>query len=290
MPRSRPARPNGLTIGCWKLLRLGCVLWIGVATRPAFAEQAPEPTAVAPIDHVGPADDGRSLPPILETHVPQALSRWEKDVTALETAAAERAADPNTILVVGSSSVRLWADHIEHDMAPYVVDRRGYGGASYIDIAVFADRLLRPQPYRALVLFAGNDVRGREDDHTPEEVTAAVNHVVGVSRRYQSDAPVLLIEVTPTPKRSHLLDQTMRINTALREYALSTPHVYFLPTWSHYTWPDGTLNAKYFDDDRLHQSREGYRMWSRLIRNRLNEVLRCESQFRMRGAAASEVN
>ena len=269
-----------------------CLVWCGtcVAVGATVAVEPPTETA---IDDGVVAETARatsSLPAILEPHVQEALSRWEDDIASLEAAADAREPDPQTVLVVGSSSVRLWADHIHRDLAPFVVDRRGYGGASYIDVAIFADRLLRDQPYRALVLFAGNDVRGRDDDHTPQEVTAAIDHIVEISRRHQPFAPVLVVEVTPTPKREHLLEKTLRINTALREHALLTPHVYFLPTWSHYTLADGSVNARYFGDDRLHQSREGYELWSRLIRDRLAEVLRSEALFRMRDSAGTHAS
>ena len=106
----------------------------------------------------------------------------------------------DAILFIGSSSIRRWGD-IAIDMAPYRPIQRGYGGAKYSDVAVFAERLIQPHRYRALVMFVGNDVSGKPQDHTPEEVERLVRYIVDVSLKHQSDAPVLLIEVTPTRKR-----------------------------------------------------------------------------------------
>ena len=73
----------------------------------------------------------------------------------------------NSILFIGSSSIRRWS-HIGKDMEPYHPIQRGYGGAKWSDVAVFAERLISPHAFRAAVFFVGNDITGDSGDKSPQ--------------------------------------------------------------------------------------------------------------------------
>ncbi len=220
----------------------------------------------------------------LDSYRAKAVEKWEKAISELEKRNASEENPAHSILFIGSSSIRRW-DSIAVDMAPYPTIQRGYGGAKYSDLAVFAERLIRPHQYRALVSFVGNDVSGNPEDHTPDEVERLVRYVVEVSHQHQPEAPVFLIEVTPTEKRFKVWPQIREVNARLREIALSTPNTYFIATAGHFLDPTGHPRSEMFVDDRLHLNRDGYRLWSELIRRRLDEVFRATSEFHARKAA-----
>jgi hypothetical protein len=203
----------------------------------------------------------------------QALERWEDDIVALTSRDQTETHGDDEILMIGSSSIRLW-DDIAVDMAPYRVIQRGYGGAKYSDLAVFASRLIQPHRYRAMVVFVANDIAGKPDDPTIDQVDGWVRHVVDVSRRHQPDAPVLIIEVTPTMKRWEQWSRIRALNARLREITLLTPMVWIVPTAEHYLDPRGMPREKLFVDDQLHLNEDGYAIWSDLIRGRLDHVFR----------------
>ena len=50
--------------------------------------------------------------------------------------------DAQTLLVTGSSSVRMW-DSIHSDLAPFQVVQRGYGGAKLTDFNYYAHRIIK---------------------------------------------------------------------------------------------------------------------------------------------------
>lgn len=202
-----------------------------------------------------------------------AVERWEKEITKLEALDASETDPADAILFLGSSSIRRWAT-IGRDMTPYRSIQRGYGGAKYSDVAVYADRLIHPHQYRGVAIFVGNDVSGKPTDHTPDQVEQFVRHTLGISQSHQPDAPVLLIEVTPTEKRWAVWAEIRQVNARLREIALSTPNVYFIPTASHFLRPDGTPRSELFVEDKLHLNEKGYEIWGNLIRRRFDEVFR----------------
>ena len=221
----------------------------------------------------------------LEPYREKAIDKWEKEIKKIEARDASEMDPPNAVLFIGSSSIRRW-DDIAIDMSPFQTIQRGYGGSKYSDVAVFAPRLLHPHQYQALVIFVGNDVSGKPEDHTPDQVEELARYIVNVSQTHQPDAPVLLIEVTPTEKRFAAWEKIRRVNERLREIALSTPGVHFVATAEHYLDPQGNPRIELFVDDRLHLNAAGYDLWAALIRRRLAETLRAKAEFHARTSAA----
>jgi hypothetical protein len=202
----------------------------------------------------------------------KAMKRWSQDIETLEQRDVVQRDPEEAILFIGSSSIRRW-DTIEIDMAPYQVVQRGYGGAKYSDLAVFAKRLIDPHEYNALVVFVANDVQGKSGDHSPQQVEECARYIVEVSRKHQPQAPVFFIEITPTRKRFSAWPFIRKVNTRLQKLSLSTPATYFIPTADHFLDPSGNPRDELFVDDQLHLNGEGYKKWSILIRRELDEVL-----------------
>ena len=211
-----------------------------------------------------------SAPP--EQAVREAARKFEGEIRKLE--ALDRAEkDPdNAILFVGSSSVRLW-DSMAQDMAPFPTIRRGYGGAKYSDLNVFAARLVHPHRFRALVLFAANDGTGKSGDPPPGDVAKDVRSIIDTVRAKHPDAPIFLVEITPSPQRWEAWPKIRAVNAALAELCSDLPRVHWIATSSSYLGPDEKPRAELFVADRLHQNAAGYQLWSQLIKRRLDEVL-----------------
>jgi hypothetical protein len=202
-----------------------------------------------------------------------AEKKWSKAIAEFDQRNAARPDPADAILFLGSSSIRRWST-METDMAPYRTIGRGYGGAKFTDMAVFADRILSPHAYRAAVMFIGNGVVGKPEDHTPDQIESLARSIVAVSHRHQPGAPFFLIEITPCEKRFEAWPKIRAVNARLREIALSTPDTYFIATASHFLKPDGSPRPELFVEDKLHLNAAGYRVWSSLIRRRLDDVFR----------------
>lgn len=100
---------------------------------------------------------------------------FEQDIQALEQL-RDYEEKEDYLLFIGSSSIRRW-NSIEADMAPYVVVKRGYGGAHYYDLIHHVDRLVKNKSAaKAVIIFVANDISGPNDwdkihqDLTPREV------------------------------------------------------------------------------------------------------------------------
>lgn len=201
-----------------------------------------------------------------------AARRWEPDLAALEARDRTESHPPDSLLLVGSSSIRLW-DSVAADLAPYHPIQRGFGGARFADVAVFARRLISPHRFRALVLFVANDVTGSPDDARPEEVAGWFGHIVEVARTVQPEAVIFCLEITPTPARWAAWPKIREVNRALARECARRPGVHFIPTARAFLTPEGRPAADLFRDDGLHLNALGYRIWSAILKSHLDARL-----------------
>ena len=208
----------------------------------------------------------------LEPFRARAVADWEDEIQRFERRDEVEVHADDALLFVGSSSIRLW-ESLAADMAPYPVIQRGYGGARYSDLAIYAERVIKPHEYRAMVMFVANDVSGEPRDHTPEQVGRFVRHILGIAKSHRPGAPIFIIEVTPTESRFAVWPEIRKVNATLREIALTTDNTYFIPTAEYYLDASGNPRPELFVDDKLHLSRDGYALWATLIRRRLDDVL-----------------
>ncbi len=107
--------------------------------------------------------------------------QWTKDIEKLRTSNSADGS-PDSILFLGSSSIRLW-DSIAEDIAPFKPVRRGFGGSRFCDVAIFTPILVRDLEYRACAIFVANDVTGSDEDKEPEEVARLATSVIASLRK-----------------------------------------------------------------------------------------------------------
>jgi hypothetical protein len=203
-----------------------------------------------------------------------AVEQWESDLAALDARNQSESHPADSVLFVGSSSVRLW-DTIATDMAPYHPIQRGFGGSRFSDLAVFASRLIAPHQFQALVLFAANDVTGKPDDPSPEQVAGWFGHIVESTRATHPDALIFCLAITPTPVRWDAWPKIQEVNCALARECATRANVHFIPTAHAYLGADGQPTADLFLEDALHQNALGYRLWSAIIKSHLDARIGC---------------
>lgn len=190
--------------------------------------------------------------------------KWEGDMHVFDSLNAVEFADDNTLLVTGSSSVRMWND-IQSDLAPFQVMRRGYGGAKLADFNYYADRIIKPQQFKAILIFVANDIAGREEDLTPGEVFSLYKHLVKQVRQRNPDTPLFWIEVTPTPSRWDASDQIREASALISTYCDLNEDLYFLNTYDVFMNQEAVPDSALFRSDMLHLNQDGYQLWSKTI-------------------------
>jgi lysophospholipase L1-like esterase len=218
------------------------------------------------------AQDKSAEPDALSQYREQATLKWEAEIAKLEKQDRSHSDPEDAILFIGSSSIRRWTD-LEADMSPRKSINRGYGGAKFSDLAVYIERIVNPHQFKALVIFVGNDIVGKPDDKSPDEVARLFKYIVDQVRKTHPKQPIFLIAVTPTPSRFEVWPEIRRANAAMEKICESGKSLYFIATEKFYLDEAGKPIERYFVEDKLHQNREGYQVWSRIVKEHLDKVL-----------------
>ncbi len=203
----------------------------------------------------------------------EAAKSWEPDIQRLEKQDETEVADDQTILYVGSSSIRLW-ETIQQDLPRRKSLRRAYGGAHFSDLAIFMDRLIARHHPQAVVVFVANDISGDpQRDIPPKKVVELAKYTLQRIRKKLSEVPVFFVAITPTPSRFAVWDQISLVNQGISQFSQSDPNCHFIETASHFLNEQGKPRADLFVADQLHLNHDGYLLWAELFEKAFQEVL-----------------
>ena len=203
-----------------------------------------------------------------QSSIPDEILQWEADISVFDSLNLVEHSDAGTLLVTGSSSVLIW-DSIHKDMAPYQVMQRGYGGAKLTDFNYYAHRIIKPQQFKAIVVFVANDIAGVEADKSPKEVFRLYKDLVKQIRKRNPGTPLCWIEVTPTPKRWQVSPQITDASGLIQTYCNKHDDLHFISTFDQYITPEGLPDSTFFRKDMLHLNRAGYQQWAGIIKTYL---------------------
>jgi len=192
---------------------------------------------------------------------PAAAGRFADEIDAF--AAADRASAPPAcpVLFVGSSSIRRWTT-LAHDLAPYPVLNRGFGGAEIADINANFGRVVRAYRPRAIVFYAGdNDLH---DGDTPDEVVADFNKFMFLKRATMKHVRVYFISVKPSKARLTEYPAQEAVNRAVKAMSLTQHDLVEIDVVGD-MMADGKPKD-IFEDDGLHMTAAGYAIWTTDVR------------------------
>lgn len=209
--------------------------------------------------------------PIVKESETEWIKRYEEYImTLVEKSDADTEKDID-VLFFGSSSIRLWKD-LDEMMYPLKVVNRGYGGASIRDIHYNYDRVLADYNPKAFVIFCDNDICGNENDLTVGEV---YDHYRLLFQRLEKDypeIPVFFLSWKYSELRAGLRDKQQLVNGVMKDFAAKSTQVTFVDVNSTLLKEDGDVNSELFESDNLHINRDGYLLWTSVLKPQLLEV------------------
>jgi lysophospholipase L1-like esterase len=196
--------------------------------------------------------------------------RLEAEILRFE--AADRAAPPRegAVLVLGSSSIRLWHERLDEDLAPLTIVPRGFGGSTVHDCRFFLGRVVLPYRPRAIVLYQGdNDLAWGA---TPEEFLAAFEGFVRAVHDRLPGTRFYVLAIKPSPSRAAVWPAAQEANRRLRRACETDPLLTFVDVATPMLDGEGRARRDLFLFDRLHMNRKGYRIWRDVLRPILLEA------------------
>ena len=188
---------------------------------------------------------------------------YEDEVKALERESLKAGYEPETIFY-GSSSIRLW-NTLYQDMAQIKPVNLGFGGSTLAACVWFFDRLMMPFKPKRLLIYAGDNDLG--DGRSPEEVFLFFQELRGkVSSRFGSALPCYFISLKPSPSRWPMADKFKYANNLIESEIIKQGDNWrFINIFKPMLDNTGMPDKKYFVEDGLHLSAQGYALWTQIV-------------------------
>ena len=173
------------------------------------------------------------------------------------------------VLFTGSSSIRFW-ESLDQDMKPLKVLNRGFGGAHINHVNYhFEDVVLRYNP-KAIVFFCGtNDITALK---TPEETVNDFKIFKQKVRNSLPDIHIFVIGIKPSPARLYLENEELAYNKLIAELSSEDDLLTFIDIWDAMLTEEGKRIPELFVEDGLHINADGYKIWTRLVRDSLGNL------------------
>ena len=193
-----------------------------------------------------------------------AQKRYEDEIVAFEMHDLVSMPQPHQILLVGSSSIRLWKTYKE-DMEGYYVINRGFGGSTMSDVNEYFDRIVSKYEPKYIFVYEGdNDLAGGK---SPEEVLEDYKAFAEKVKQSLPKTKIAFCSIRPCLLRVNILDKQKRFNQLLQAFCKQSKKTQYIDMQKDFYLPNGELMQDIFMVDRLHLNEKGYKIWTAVIRN-----------------------
>lgn len=207
---------------------------------------------------------------LAEDSNPAKPNKFESAIAQFEAQDKTSPPPAHPVLLVGSSSFRMWTS-ASKDLAPFTVVNRGFGGSTLPDVLHFFDRVVVPYRPQAILIYEGdNDLAS---GRSPEQFMTDVKSFMERVRKELPGTPVLFLSIKPSGKRWSLWGTIQEANQRLADYAATQPDVETVDVGTVLLGEDGKPLDALFRSDRLHLNPEGYKRWIEILKPRIEKLL-----------------
>lgn len=187
---------------------------------------------------------------------------WAAEIDKLTAGDAANPPPANSIVFVGSSSIRLWTS-LATDFPGIATINRGFGGSELADSVYYADRLVLAYRPRAVVLYAGdNDLWNGK---SPESIAADFETFRAMIRAVLPGARVIYLAIKPSPSRARVWPEAQRANQLIAAACAKDPLCAFADVATPMLDASGAPRSELFIEDQLHLAPAGYAVWTKVL-------------------------
>lgn len=169
----------------------------------------------------------------------------------------------NAILMVGSSSFRIWQDVADY-FPGYTFINRGFGGSSIPDVMRYYDDIILPYHTRQILFYCG------ENDLGPTvNGDSVINRFKVLFKRMRADhkkARITFISIKPSGSRANLMPEMEIANKGIKDFLATQKNTDFVDVYHKMLTPDGKPLPDIFREDILHMNSKGYAIWQKAIK------------------------
>ncbi|MSU50661.1 MAG: hypothetical protein EXS37_16505 [Opitutus sp.] len=184
-------------------------------------------------------------------------AKWEKAITAFETADQANPPPKGAVLFVGSSTIVRWKS-LATDFPETKVLNRGFGGNQIKDCTYYAERMIFPyQPSAIFLRAGGNDLNA---GWPVAEVFADFKAFVAKVRGKFPNLPIYYIGTSPSIKRIEQVAAGNQLNELIAAHSKAGRGLTYIDTRKLSLDAKGNVRPELFVADMLHFNEEGYKL------------------------------
>jgi len=200
--------------------------------------------------------------------VDSTLLRFENEITNFEKQDSTNGIDKGEILMIGSSSFRMW-ETMYKDLAPRKVLNRGFGGSTIPEVIHYADRIIFPYQPEKIVLYAGeNDIAAGQ---SASQVFKSYKKFVSLVKEKLPNTKISFVSMKPSISRWHLWHEYKIGNDLIAAFCKTKPKLNYIDISEVMLIDNERIDSIIFIEDGLHMNALGYERWTKIIHPKLNE-------------------
>ncbi len=192
--------------------------------------------------------------------------RFTKAINAFKAADSVAMPAPNSVLFVGSSSVRGWKTLAE-DIPEIDVINRGFGGSHMTDLIYYMDDIVFPYNPNAIVVYEGdNDIAaGLSPSNFFKDYMIFINRTL----EKWPELPIFFISIKPSLDRIEHMEKMAEANALVKAHMEQHDNLYYIDVFNAMLGEDGKPLPDIFIKDGLHMNAKGYAIWTQEVKKEL---------------------
>lgn len=199
--------------------------------------------------------------PVITARADEKPNKFEKEIAAFEQKDREKFPDPQGILFVGSSSIRMWDTAKGFPNLPTI--NRGFGGSQIEDAVFFVDRIVTPYKPRTIVFYSGeNDLASGK---SAEKVLADFRAFVEKVHAKLPETKIIFMSLKHSQSRRAQMDVQKKANALVADFIKTDKRLQFVDVVHAMLDDQGEPKPELFKADRLHPSEACYKIWEKIL-------------------------
>jgi lysophospholipase L1-like esterase len=190
---------------------------------------------------------------------------WYSQVLAYRQADELSMPKPGGIVLVGSSTVRLWST-LQTDLSGYSAIGRGLGGSTLQDqINYFYDIIKFYKPRQVVIICGENEIYG---GWLSWKVNQKFQELFRLIRSQLPSAKITFVSMKPSPYmwganplKKDFSATVINSNQLIKKFIATQSNASYVDSYSKLLkWPGGYLRPELYKSDKLHLNAEGYKI------------------------------
>ena len=196
---------------------------------------------------------------------PQKTNRYEKTVASFEKQELANPPCSGKILLMGSSSIRLWGN--KKWFPNKTTYNCGFGGSEISDQLFFFDRIVPTYKPSVILFYCGdNDIAKKK---TEEQVINDFRTFVKRVHKILPKTDIIYLPIKPSIARWNLWDKMDAVNQAILKDAKANGKLHYCDTAKVILNKEGKPDPAFFKKDGLHLNEHGYARWTKEVNSTL---------------------